>query len=168
MLLEQVRFLWCVRVLLKDAIFHTTIMKCIQGSGACGEVTDHECQATGQPSGTLLDPKMRVVKALLSELRQGAKLLWVAPAVIGYRTAYAPTTALPAGMLLAPVPSPCIDPHCSLPLIPSRSTFCWDGHVFKCANGGFRCEDGAGRCVSKSTYPHLPGRWTRYSCLNNK
>ncbi|KAL4436142.1 hypothetical protein ABPG77_005590 [Micractinium sp. CCAP 211/92] len=47
-------------------------------------------------------------------------------------------------------------------------TFCWDGHVFKCANGGFRCEDGAGRCVSKSTYPHLPGRWTRYSCLNNK
>lgn len=92
MLLEQVRFLWCVRVLLKDAIFHTTIMKCIQGSGACGEVTDHECQATGQPSGTLLDPKMRVVKALLSELRQGPKLLWVAPAVIGYRTAYAPTT----------------------------------------------------------------------------
>ncbi|KAL4422391.1 hypothetical protein ABPG75_008588 [Micractinium tetrahymenae] len=50
----------------------------------------------------------------------------------------------------------------------SSSTFCWDGRVYACANGGFRCEEGAGRCVSKSTYPHLPGKWTRYSCLNNK
>lgn len=50
----------------------------------------------------------------------------------------------------------------------STSMFCWDGHVYKCANGGFRCKEGAGRCVSTSTYPHLPGSWDRYSCLNNK
>lgn len=60
------------------------------------------------------------------------------------------------GPLRAAAPFPC----CSM--------FCWDGHVYKCANGGFRCKEGAGRCVSTSTYPHLPGSWDRYSCLNNK
>lgn len=50
----------------------------------------------------------------------------------------------------------------------SSSKFCWNGKVYECANGSFRCQPGAGRCVSKSTYPFLPGKWDRYDCLNNK
>ncbi|EFN58870.1 hypothetical protein CHLNCDRAFT_140758 [Chlorella variabilis] len=44
-------------------------------------------------------------------------------------------------------------------------TFCWNNRVYKCANGSFRCHNGA--CVSKTTYPFLPGRYHRYACLNN-